>query len=118
MGVREVIRIERWTNDEGVPMERISKERCHCNGPDIGNQSLLDGDARVEWDRCVQVAEECGLSHLIDPIWLRDHCLNVAGGSPVDPLGHLRRAYWDIRSVPIHYGASCGGGADETYVPA
>ena len=117
MAIREVIRIERWTEDD-VPMERVSKEKCHCNGPDIGNQSLLDGDARVEWDRVCLLAEDNGLAHLIDPIWLRDHCLNVELGNPIDPLGTLRRMYWDVRSVPIHCGACGGGVADESHVPA
>jgi hypothetical protein len=114
---REVIRIERWT-DNGVPKERVSKEKCKYNGPDVGSQSLLDGEARVEWDRCVKIAEENGLAHLIDPIWLRDHCMDHELGDPVDPLGSQRRAYWDIRSTPICNGISMGGVADESHVPA
>lgn len=117
MPSHDVIRIERYEIN-GDPVERVSSEKCHCSGPDIGNHSVLDGDARVEWDRCLLVAEEAGLAHLIDPIWLRDHCLNHADGDPTDPDQTDRRAYWDIRSVPIKHGACCGGVADESHVPA
>jgi len=110
--IRDVIRIERWSGIERVSFGNWNSE-CWPELP--SSMPTVEGDAQVEWDRVMAVAEENDIAHCLDSVAVRDHCLKVAlGGDPAGMFRTERRAYWDFRSFPQKFGASCGGVADES----